>query len=77
MLLSILLSCASENYARLYHTEAKAPSLTWEDIENFEHMGPVLVDRGVNFRTYSANAERIEILLFDDPGQSFQHSNTS
>ena len=67
MLLSILLSCASENYARLYHTEAKAPSLTWEDIENLEHMGPVIVDRGVNFCTYSAHAERIEILLFDDP----------
>ena len=62
-----LLSCASENYPRLYHVESKAPSLSWQDIENLEHMGPTLIDRGVNFAVYSENATRIEILLFDDP----------
>lgn len=67
ILLSILLSCATENYARLYHVESKAPSLSWEDIENLKHMGPTVIDRGVNFCTFSEHAERIEILLFDDP----------
>ena len=67
MFLSILFSCASENYARLYHTETKAPSLTWEDIQDMKYMGPTIVDRGVNFSVYSANATRIELLLFDDP----------
>ena len=67
MLLAILLSCASDNYTRLYHIEDKAPSLSWEDIENLDHMGPTLVDRGINFAVYSENATRIEIALFDDP----------
>ena len=67
MFLSILFSCASENYARLYHTETKAPSLTWEEIQDMQHMGPTIIDRGVNFSVYSANATRIELLLFDDP----------
>ena len=36
MLLSILYACASENYARLYHFESKAPSLLWEDIQDMD-----------------------------------------
>jgi glycogen operon protein len=32
-----------------------------------EHMGPTLVDRGVNFTVWSERAERIDLLLFDDP----------
>ncbi len=67
MLLLALLSCAAENYPRIYHTESKAPSLTWEGIESLDHMGPTLIDRGVNFAVYSEAAERIELLLFDDP----------
>jgi len=67
MLLPVLLSCAAENYPRIYHTESKAPSLSWEDIETLDHMGPTVVDRGVNFAVYSEAAERIELLLFDDP----------
>ena len=62
-----LLACASENYPRLYHTEQKAPELSWEDIENMDYMGPTVFERGVNFSVYSENASRIEILLFDDP----------
>ena len=64
---SILTACASENYARLYHTEIKAPSLTWENLEKMEHMGATLTDRGVNFSLYSEKATRMEVLLFDDP----------
>lgn len=33
-------------------------------------MGATLVDKGVNFVVYSENAERIEVLLFDDPESS-------
>jgi isoamylase len=62
-----LIGCASDDYTRLYHTEDKAPSLSWEDITELEHLGPTLVDRGVNFGVYSAHATRIEVLLFDDP----------
>ena len=32
-----------------------------------QHMGPTIIDRGVNFVVYSENATRMELLLFDDP----------
>ena len=60
-------SCASDDYTRLYYTEAHAPSLDPEDIENLDHMGATIVDQGVNFAIYSERAERIDVLLFDDP----------
>jgi len=60
-------SCASEDYIRIYHTEALAPSLSWDDIATMDHMGATLVDRGVNFTVYSERADRLELLLFDDP----------
>jgi glycogen operon protein len=63
----LMLSCASEVYPRLYHVEPKAPSLEWDDIESLDHMGPVMIDRGINFAVYSEAAERIELALFDDP----------
>ena len=63
----ILTACANENYARLYHTEIKAPSLEWGNLEKMEHMGATLTDRGVNFSLYSEKATRMEVLLFDDP----------
>ncbi|MDP6932572.1 MAG: alpha-amylase family glycosyl hydrolase, partial [Myxococcota bacterium] len=59
--------CASEDYARLYHTESLAPSLTADDLESLDYLGAMLVDQGVNFSVYSENATRLEILLFDDP----------
>ena len=62
----MMAGCASENYARLYHTEVKAPSFEWGNLENMEHMGPQITDRGVNFCLYSENATRIEILFFDN-----------
>ena len=37
------------------------------EIERLEHLGPTLIDKGVNFGVYSERAERIELLLFDDP----------
>jgi glycogen operon protein len=60
-------ACTADDYTRLYHTQALAPSLTWEAVETMDHMGPVVIDRGVNFVVYSERAERLELLLFDDP----------
>lgn len=53
--------------ARLYATSDIAPSLSWDDVDRLEHMGPTIIDGGVNFSVYSERAERIELLLFDDP----------
>jgi isoamylase len=66
-LLALIAACASEDYVRLYHTEDKAPSLEWDAIGAFDHMGPTLVDRGANFALHSRSATRVELLLFDDP----------
>ena len=70
LLAAVLCGCASDDYTRLYFTSEKAPSLAWEDIGNLDHLGPTLIDRGVNFGVYSRNAERVEVLLFEDPESS-------
>ncbi len=63
----LLVGCPSDDYVRLYATMDKAPSLSWDAIGELDHLGPTIVDKGVNFGVYSANAERVEVLLFDDP----------
>jgi glycogen operon protein len=63
----LVLSCAKDDYVRLYHQEPRAPSYSAEDIEAMKYMGPTFVDKGVNFAVYSENATRLELLLFDDP----------
>ena len=80
----LLLSCTEgkeECYTRLYATETVGPGLDPAGVENLEFMGPTLIDdgcsQGVNFAVYSENAERMEILLFDEdkserPTQRFQ-----
>ncbi len=55
------------DHAQLYHTEDKAPSLDWDAVESMDHMGPTIVDQGVNFAVWSQSATRIDLLLFDDP----------
>ncbi len=67
LLASVNTGCTSEKYSRLYHTEVIAPSLNWDSIESLDHMGPKIIDNGVNFSVYSENATRIDLLLFDDP----------
>lgn len=62
---SLILSCGPTTSARLYQTQDKAPSLDAQKIENLDHMGPTLIDKGVNFAVFSERAERIELLLFD------------
>ncbi len=61
------ISCARTDYPRLYHTESKAPSIDTAAIENLDTLGPTITDKGINFSVYSERAERIELLLFDDP----------
>ncbi len=59
--------CTGSDGPRLYHTEDHAPSLTPEAIQALDHLGPSLVDSGINFSVYSEAATRIDVLLFDDP----------
>ncbi|MBN2798256.1 MAG: glycosyl hydrolase [Deltaproteobacteria bacterium] len=67
--LSILAACNKDpdDDAHLYHTEDKAPDLSWDAIEAMDHMGPTLTEKGVNFCVWSEKATRIELLLFEDP----------
>ena len=51
--------------AQLYQTADRAPSLKEDAIAQLDHLGPTLIDDGINFGVYSAHAERIELLLFD------------
>ncbi|MCA9494008.1 MAG: glycosyl hydrolase, partial [Myxococcales bacterium] len=59
--------CASAEYTRLYHVQDKADELDWDSIAALDHLGPTITERGVNFGVYSAHAERVELMLFDDP----------
>ena len=68
LLLVLAAAChKDDDYTQLYATQDKAPSLSWDDIEAMEYMGPTLIDQGVNFCTYSESATRIDLLLFDEP----------
>ncbi|MCB9677115.1 MAG: glycosyl hydrolase [Alphaproteobacteria bacterium] len=67
LLVMAMSGCASEDYVRLYHTEDKAPSLDWDAIGALDHQGARLYDKGVNFNVFSANATKVDLLLFDDP----------
>ncbi len=63
-----LASCdTSSNYSHLYQTAPRAPSYTDQEVQNLDHMGPTVVDHGVNFSVYSEHATRMELMLFDDP----------
>ena len=60
-------ACANEDYDQVYAISDTAPSLSAEAIADMHHMGPTLIDGGLNVAVYSENAERLELLLFDDP----------
>ena len=66
-LLLLAAGCASSEYTRLYATADKPADWTWDEIGALERLGPTLVDRGVNFGVFAANATRVDLLLFDDP----------
>ena len=63
----VFVSCVNEDYTRLYYTQPKADNLEWDAIGELQHLGPSVYDDGVNFGLYSGRAERVELLLFDDP----------
>jgi glycogen operon protein len=65
-----LTACGPTDTARLYRTTPVAPSLDLEKVRALEYLGPTIIDRGVNFGVYSERAERIELVLFDDPESS-------
>jgi glycogen operon protein len=67
VLVLLFLACPATDTAKLYRTSSRAPSIAADDITNLNALGPTVVDKGVNFGVYSEHAERIEILLFDDP----------
>ncbi|MEE2828636.1 MAG: alpha-amylase family glycosyl hydrolase [Myxococcota bacterium] len=62
-----LAACPGGDPVSLYATEPLAPSLSEEGVRDLEHLGPLLVDQGVNFGVWSSAASRIDLLLFDDP----------
>ena len=62
--------CAGTTGASLYQTAGIAPSLATSDVEQLSHLGPTVIDLGTNFGVYSARAQRVELLLFDDPEAS-------
>lgn len=61
------LSCEPGDHVSLYATGDQAPSFTPADVEAMKHLGPTIVDQGVNFGLWAENAERVELLLFEDP----------
>ena len=71
VLLAVLLCMAcdfwgeDEDHVALYQTHDVAPSLKASDIKALAHMGPTIIDSGVNFAVYSESATRMELLLFD------------
>ena len=67
LFLLFMTGCAQLEYPSMYSVSDKAPSLTWNAIANLDHMGPTIIDGGVNFAVYSENADRVELLLFEDP----------
>ncbi len=68
MILALLIACTGpDDGPSLYATADHAPSLHADDIAALDHLGPTVIDDGVNFSVYSERAERIEILLYADP----------
>jgi glycogen operon protein len=66
-----LAACGPTETTRLFRTSSFAPTLSADAIARLEHLGPTLMEdgaaKGVNFGVYSERAERIELLLFDNP----------
>ncbi len=74
LLLLIILtsSCGDDDdgRVRLYHTEPIGPGLEQAAVEALDYLGPTILETGVNFGVFSANATRVDVLLFDDPESS-------
>ncbi len=64
--------CDGQTGPRLYQATDRAPTISEDEILGLEKLGPTLVEvdgvfKGVNFGVYSARAEKVQLLLFDDP----------
>lgn len=55
------------NYAQLYASQPKAPSIAASDIEALNTMGATIVDLGTNFSVYANHATRVDLMIFEDP----------
>jgi isoamylase len=66
----ILAGCPSEDYTGLYGTSPMAPSFTEAEVRGLDRLGAHIVDDGVNFSVFSGNADRLDLLLFEDPESS-------
>jgi glycogen operon protein len=69
VLLSTVVSsgCAGGDYVALYATDDHAPSIAPAEIQELDWLGPTIVDQGVNFGLWAENADRVELLVFEDP----------
>ena len=67
---ALMASCSSDPAAQLYSSTPIAESLAESEVEELEHLGTTAIDQGINFGVYSSRAERIELLLFDNPEDS-------
>ncbi len=60
-------SCDDGEFRKSFPSESRAPSLSEQAITQLDHLGPTVVDGGVNFGVYSEAATAMELVLFDDP----------
>lgn len=62
-------ACADDSGDRvqLYRARPHAPSYSEASVAALEHLGPTIVDHGIAFEVYSANASRMSLLVFSDP----------
>ncbi|MDE0881927.1 MAG: alpha-amylase family glycosyl hydrolase [Myxococcota bacterium] len=74
-LLALLACPEDEPGPQRYDSKPFAADLSEEGIAALNHMGPLLKANGTNFTVYSEHAERIDLLLFDDP-ESAQPAKT-
>jgi len=61
----------NEDYIRKYFARPVAPSYDVDDVKRMKYLGSKIVDKGVSFNIFSENAERAELLLFDDPDSDY------
>ncbi|RME03887.1 MAG: glycosyl hydrolase [Planctomycetota bacterium] len=62
--------CPNSSSPRLYRAKVRASSASVDGIKSLDYLGSKIMDGGVMFNVFSANATRVELLLFDDPDAS-------
>ena len=64
------IGCSKDPEAQLYASSPLAESFDEEEVAALNHLGPTFADDGINFGVFSSRAERVELLLFDNPEDS-------